>query len=97
MPRPPYHPSICCCCCCLLRSPHRAPDCCLGSNGAYYYYQTANGTGSLSPPNGNPGSRKEPVTPKDATGYQQTMRQLLAYFEDIELPVAAIQYDSWWY
>jgi hypothetical protein len=37
------------------------------------------------------------VTPKDATGYQQTMRQLLAYFEDIELPVAAIQYDSWWY
>eukprot|EP01047_Picozoa_sp_COSAG01_P027782 COSAG01_NODE_1845_length_9070_cov_16.651806_1_plen_809_part_00 len=65
-------------------------------NGAYYYYQTANGTGSCSPPHA-PCSKKLAPMPLDGTGYHQTMRQLLAYFKAIELPIAAVQYDSWWY
>ena len=50
-------------------------------------YQTAPGTGTCSTQ--CPGKVMDP-TPQDATGYQQTMRQLLDYFGNISLPVAAV-------
>jgi hypothetical protein len=129
-------------------------------NGAYYYYQTANHTGSCSPPDapcgkiiaplpfdgasssfysrsfslcvwfisGNfvSGTVQVPATsgrcgaknslfepfilktiflPRQARYKHREnsfnrpffVRELFAYFDDIELPIAAVQYDSWWY
>ena len=65
-------------------------------NGAFYYYQTANGTGSCSPPHA-PCPHTIPELPFNATGYRGTMDLLQAHFAELRLPVRNVQLDSWWY
>ena len=64
-------------------------------NGAYYYYQTVNRSGSCS--SAPPCGKLNPPTPQDGTGYRTTIQELQAYFASINLPIGAVQYDSWWY
>eukprot|EP00051_Salpingoeca_urceolata_P007182 m.95352 g.95352 ORF g.95352 m.95352 type:complete len:789 (-) comp15151_c0_seq3:34-2400(-) len=53
-------------------------------NGAYYYYHTVDDNAHIR-------------SADNDTGYVKTFKELLAKFQQLPLPVQAVQYDSWWY